>query len=748
MSARLKHSRRLPYIVGLPLLFVCMIATAFAFLPADEDTPIPIAMQGGGARQRPTSINGLQAAWPALAPVDAGQAALGRLLFFDPVLSGNDRLACATCHHPDLGFSDGLALSRGAHDEDLRRSAPSLWNVAFEKRLFWDGRADSLEEQMLGPLTNDDEMGADLDEMVTQLATIDEYQRMFGEAFDDGITADNVIAAIAAFERTLISNQSPFDRYAAGDEHALTPAQRRGFAIFRSAQTRCFECHTWPTFNRDEFHVLGVPITDRENPDLGRAEVAHEADARFAFRIPTLRNVALTAPYMHNGSFATLADVIQFYEVGGGAQGIDVRLDPKMHGFSLTTQQKSDLIAFLYSLTDEPPDLIAIPDAVPSGLAVVQHVDNPAREVVEQSTAPPYDPTTPREPQTIMVHHGETIQAGVDRALPGDTVLVEPGVYYENVRVDTNGITLRGLIDGDERAWLDGQDIRSDGFTTSGNDFTLEGFGIRNYVGNGVLTSGAERVVYRDLLIQNTGSYGIYPVECTDVLVERVTASGIADAAIYVGQSRGPIVVRDSELFENVVGIEIENSTDAEVYDNHTHHNTGGILVTLLPNNPSKVGYNTRIYHNLIENNNLPTFAHENAIVGLVPPGTGILIVSADNTEVFDNTIRGNQTGGVGLTSLYLRYSRETVFDVGPTPENNWIHDNHYADNGYAPEGYGAELGLPGADVVWTGDGWNNAFDEPNASLFPPVLPGRSWPDPLRRALWRTYDVAVRALVG
>src|SRR5690606_36516478 len=350
--------------------------------------------------------------------------------------------------HPDLGFSDGRTVARGSHGEDLRRNAPSLWNVAYATRLFWDGRADSLEDQMLEPLTAENEMGANLDEMLAELNAIPEYQRLFAAAVDDGaITAENVATAIAAFERTIISNNSPFDRFAAGDFNALTPAQRRGFDIFRSAQTRCFECNAWPTFTHNTFHVLGVPDTDPQNPHLGQVEPLNAPDAERAFRTPGLRNVALSAPYMHNGAFATLEEVIDFYAQGGGpAFGVDVITDEKVRGFDLTEQQLSDLVQFLYALTDEPAELIEIPDSVPSGLPVVQHIHNPARELVELSTAPPFSAAESREPQTITVAAGESIQAGVDQALPGDIVLVEPGVYHETVYIDTPGITVRGVV--------------------------------------------------------------------------------------------------------------------------------------------------------------------------------------------------------------------------------------------------------------------------------------------------------------
>jgi cytochrome c peroxidase len=743
-----RRRRWLRWLLGVPLLFICVIASAFAFIPAPEDTPIPLEAQGGGARQGEAATTGLQAAWPMLSETDPEAAELGKLLFYDPVLSANDDRSCASCHHPDMGFSDGRTLAEGAHGEDLRRNAPSLWNVAYATSLFWDGRAETLEEQMLIPLTEENEMGADVSELVAQLEAIPEYVERFDASFDDGITAENVASAIAAFERTLLSQDSPFDHFAAGNFNALTPAQRRGFDVFRSAQTRCFECHSWPTFTNNTFNVLGVPDSNPDSPDLGQVEIVNAADAERAFRTPGLRNVALSAPYMHNGVFTTLEEVIDFYAQGGGpAFGVEIEPDEFIRGFTLTDQQTADLIAFLYALTDEPADLVTIPTAVPSGLPVVQPVVNVARDLVERSTAPPFEPGEAREPQTITIHEGESIQAAVDQALPGDTVLVEPGVYTQTVYVDIPNLTIRGIVEGENRPWIDGQGVLSDGFNTTGDNFTLEGFGIKNTIGNGVLTTGAEHLVYRDLIIQDAGIYGIYPVETTDVLIENSILSGIADAAIYVGQSRGPIIVRNNEVFENVTGIEIENSTNAEVYDNYAHDNTGGILVFLLPNNPSKVGYNTRVYNNRIENNNHPNFGAENSTVGKVPPGTGIMIMTADSTEVFNNTITGNQTFGVALTSLYMLYPRDTVFDLGPLPENNWIHDNIYENNGYDPAGLVKEIGLPGADILWSGEGWSNSFDEPGANMFPPLLPGRNWPDPAKRAIWRLYDILIQALL-
>lgn len=735
-------------------VFVCGGLLLLAYLPVPQDMLIPVAEEGGGARQGVEGTTGLQLVWPELPHVDAAKAELGRLLFYDPVLSANNDMSCSTCHHPDLGFGDGLPISSGAHG-DLRRNAPSLWNVAYATTLFWDGRAASLEEQMLIPMTSPDEMGADITTLVEELTAIPAYQEAFTATFSDGITVDNVVIAIAEFERTLISNNSAFDRFAAGDFNALTPSQRRGFDLFRSAELRCFECHAWPTFTHNTFHVLGVPDIDPLNPDLGQVEVLNAPDAERAFRTPSLRNIALSAPYMHNGAFLTLEEVIEFYADGGGREfGLTAeQVDEKVRGFDLTEQETTDLVAFLYALSDEPSDLLAIPETVPSGLAVIEHVDNPARLQIVNSTAAPYVAGS-HSPQTITVRAGESIQAGVDQALPGDTVMVEAGVYYETVYIDTEGISVIGMVDGENRPWLDGENVRSDGFNTTGDDFLLEGFGFRGFIGNAVLTTGAERVVYRDLIIEGTYGdttqetiYGLYPVECTDVLIEYNKVTGIADAGIYVGQSRGPIIVRYNEVYGNVTGIEIENSTNAEVHDNYVHDNTGGILVFLLPNNPSRVGYNTRIYNNQIIHNNTPNFGAAGSTVAFVPAGTGILIMTADNTEVFNNTIQDNQTMGLGLTSLYILYPRDSVFDLGPIPENNLIYDNTWINNGYEPAGFAAELGLPGADIIWTGDGWNNAFNEPNATKFPPLLPESSWPEPSRRALWRVYDHLVQNLL-
>src|SRR6185436_470580 len=207
------------------------------------------------------------------------------------------------------------------------------------------------------------------------------------------------------------------------------------------------------------------------------------------------------------------------------------------------------------------------------------------RQAVEKS-----QPTSTRG---IQVKAGESIQLAIDRAQRGERVEVFPGTYHESVMVDKAGITLAGVQINGERPILDGQNKLGDAVQGSADHFLMEGFHIRNYTGNGVVNHRAKRVTYRDLIVENPGLYAIYPVECTDVLVEGCVVSGAKDAGIYVGQSR-EIVVRNNEVFHNVAGIEIENSVHALVVNNSTHHNTAGILVFLLPNGASKVGAHTR----------------------------------------------------------------------------------------------------------------------------------------------------------
>jgi parallel beta-helix repeat protein len=693
--------------------------------------------------------------------VTTERVALGRLLYFDPVVSGGNDLSCATCHHPDLGLTDGRGLSMGKGGKGLgperdggtevRRGAPTVWNAAYNARQFWDGRAENLEDQARFPITSHDEMAQDPDELVRELQAIPEYVRLFAAAYggtgSSAVTFANVTRAVAAFERTLVTDASPFDRYRLGDATALGPAERRGLVLFRSLKTRCFECHGFPTLANPDFKVIGVPDLPGQKEDRGRAEAGGGPAYERAFKVPTLRNVALTAPYMHNGRFKTLAEVLSFYAKGGGkGEGLNLaNLDDKIRVFSLSTAEQQDLIAFLNALTDETrrPE---IPERVPSGLPVVAHRDAPARRTATNATpaATPVPPA-PSAPRTIAVKAGGSIQDAVDAARPGDTIEVEPGTYHQSVLVDVDHITLRGLVREGQRAVLDGEGALTDAVIASGHGFTIEGFALRDYTSNGITVQGATGVVFRDLQVDRTGLYGVYPVECKDVLVERVVVTGAKDAAIYVGQS-ADIVVRKSEVHDNVTGIEIENSTNALVEDNDAHHNTGGILVFLLPNNPSKVGHDTRVLRNRVVANNHPNFGDPNAIVSKVPAGTGIFIMGADRTEVAGNEIRGNDSVGVAVISLAMAFPPGATFDVGPIPEDNRIHDNVLAENGRHPAPAVKEIAGRGVDLLWDGSGWTNTWHQPGATRFPVFLPDQTWPGLVRRAWSRAISGLARML--
>src|SRR5262245_12104477 len=727
---------------------------------------------------------------------------LGRLLYFDPALSGANDQSCATCHHPDLGFSDGRNSSmgfggsgvgpdrKGGHQ--VRRSAPTVWNAAFNHKQFWDGRANDLEDQARFPITSADEMNQNPDELVKELKAIPEYVSLFDKAFGGGgsaVTMENVTFAIADFERTIISNNSPFDRYAAGDPTAMTVEQRRGLTLFRSLKTRCFECHGFPTFANPDFKVVGVPKMPGQPDDFGRSEIEGGEPYKNAFKVPTLHNITLTAPYMHNSRFQTLEEVIDFYsDSSGQREGLQLpNLDDKIRRFKLSDQEKRDLIAFLYALTDESKKP-QFPEKVPSSLPVVPRLTPKARgsamlppaNVAIAEIIPPTEvggslkpkqakaipPTAvggslkpaqagvmpsaavdgPKKPNlqqrlpiVLRVNPGESIQAALDRCVPGDIIEIRPGAYNETLLVDVDNITIRGLKENDRRPILDGKNMLTDAVITSSHNFTIENLVIKDYVNNGVTVHGGQNATFRDLEVHNAGLYGVYPVECRGVLVERVLATDIKDAAIYVGQSRD-IIVRDCEVHSNVTGIEIENSVHALVENNYAHDNTGGILVFLLPNNPSKVGSDTTVRKNRFINNNRPNFGDPTSIVGKVQPGTGLLIMAADRTTVTENEIRGNDSFGIAVVGLAIAFPKGKTFDVGAIPEGNKIFNNKLSENGRNPGELVKHLGAVNVDILWDGSGWNNSFEQSGVKRFPAMLPTDNWPDIFRRAYSRVYS--------
>jgi cytochrome c peroxidase len=297
---------------------------------------------------------------PASDPPTADTIALGQRLFYDVRLSRDSLISCASCHNPHLGFADGQSGSQGFGGIRGSRNAPTILNAAYNVMQFWDGRAASLEEQVGGPIANPIEMNLPHELAVARLNADPGYRQEFERAFGAGpVTMAKVEESIASFERTLLSGNSPFDRYVYGaDKTAMSPAAIRGLAVFTDKKRgNCVTCHTvgeeYALFTDGKFHNLGIGL-DRTGQltDLGRfVQTKAEAD-KGAFLTPSLRNVALTAPYMHDGSAKTLKDVVDFY-VGGGNS--NPQLDKEIKETKLTFEERADLVAFLDALTGDQP---------------------------------------------------------------------------------------------------------------------------------------------------------------------------------------------------------------------------------------------------------------------------------------------------------------------------------------------------------------------------------------------------------
>jgi cytochrome c peroxidase len=309
---------------------------------------------------------------PPNTPETMETIALGRKLFYEKKLSRDNSLSCASCHNPLIGFTDGQKHSTGFGGRAGIRNAPTVVNAAYFPVQFWDGRARSLEEQAGSPMANPLEMDEAHDVTVSKLKAGPAYKAQFQKAFGNGaVTIGKVEIAIASFERTLISGNSPFDRYQfGGDKKALSPAAIRGLAIFRDPKKgNCAACHTinehYALFTDGKFHNIGVAVNDEGDLiDLGRYnETKLEAD-RGAFKTPTLRNVAKTAPYMHDGSLKTLKEVVDFYAGGGNSNPY---LDKEIKAIKLSAQDRIDLVEFLESLTGEMPPNAGPPETTKIG---------------------------------------------------------------------------------------------------------------------------------------------------------------------------------------------------------------------------------------------------------------------------------------------------------------------------------------------------------------------------------------------
>jgi cytochrome c peroxidase len=313
------------------LLKACVLLLAFA-ATAVADEPFAVSVPKGLAELRVPKDN----------PLSAKKVELGRQLYFDARLSKDNTVSCASCHDPAKGWSNGEAVATGIRGLKGDRSAPTIVNAGYQMFQFWDGRAQELEGQALGPIQNPIEMDMKLEELETKLNQIDGYRRQFKEVFGTDVTRDGIAKAIAAFERTILSANAPFDRFKAGDQKALSEAAQRGMKVFFN-RAQCSSCHSGPNFTDGAFHNIGMGMAKKE-PDVGREKLTKLLGDRGSFKTPTLREIARTAPYMHNGSKKTLDEVVDYYNKGGHP---NPQLDEAIFPLNLKDQEKADLVTFL-----------------------------------------------------------------------------------------------------------------------------------------------------------------------------------------------------------------------------------------------------------------------------------------------------------------------------------------------------------------------------------------------------------------
>ena len=284
--------------------------------------------------------------FPDQAAYSPQMATLGKMLFFDPRISGAQNLSCASCHNPSFGYEVPVSGAIGSANTPLNRKANTVLNAAWSTSLFWDGRAKSLEAQANGPITAAAEMNGKFPEIVSRLKSVPEYSAWFDRLFPaSGVTKDNLLTAIATYERTVMAGEAPFDRWVDGDDTAITAAAQRGFLLF-NGKAGCANCHTGWNFTDNAFHDVGIP-----DDDIGRGK--YEPDnikAQHAFKTPGLRNLSYRAPFGHHGQFADLVSIVAFYASGGAERPSKSEL---IKPFPISDDETKDLLAFLASLTAE-----------------------------------------------------------------------------------------------------------------------------------------------------------------------------------------------------------------------------------------------------------------------------------------------------------------------------------------------------------------------------------------------------------
>jgi cytochrome c peroxidase len=281
-------------------------------------------------------------------PLTEEKIVLGERLFFDAALSADGKVRCASCHRPEFSFADTVPVSRGVFGRRGRRNAPALVNRAYGRAFFWDGRAATLEDQVLHPVQDSVELGQALPDLVRRLTADRSYHEDFTRAFAAGVSPGTIARALASYVRTLRSGSAPVDRWRNGDAGALSAEARRGMALF-TGRANCITCHVGPNFTDEDFHNTGVAARSSRYAafDSGRVRVTGRSEDVGAFKTPTLREVARTAPYMHDGSLATLESVVAFYD-SGGVPG--VHLDPEIKPLRLTIEERRALVVFLEAL--------------------------------------------------------------------------------------------------------------------------------------------------------------------------------------------------------------------------------------------------------------------------------------------------------------------------------------------------------------------------------------------------------------
>lgn len=371
------------------LLFFAVLSMNTPLMSAESEAYMGLVL--------PFGLNEQEFYVPQDNPLTEAKIELGRLLFFDKRLSVDNSIACASCHSPAHGFTDGRRVSLGVAGQQGDRNAPTLINRGVSKAQFWDGRAKSLEAQVTGPLTNALEMGMpSLGAVVKKIASIKGYRDRFKKVFGRGVTIEDIAKAIASFERTILSGNSKWDRYLAGDKFALSLSEKRGLEVFEG-KGRCDQCHSGWNFTDEKFHNIGIDW-DVSRVDLGRYLVTGKEKDIGAFKTPTLREISRTAPYMHDGRFGRLSEVVDYYNDGGISNPFlstemtrpDQSLDETLAEFEkgsadsnalmghdvsggsvpikkldLTEQEKEDLVAFLIALGGEGWQALDAPLAFP-----------------------------------------------------------------------------------------------------------------------------------------------------------------------------------------------------------------------------------------------------------------------------------------------------------------------------------------------------------------------------------------------